>query len=217
MQPYQKATEEILRQGELPKDIPKNVASTALKVGGTAIAGKTLAEKVLALVNKYVPEDLAIKGLNKIDSRFGTFIKKALGAGESFNEVREFISEQAKNGMEENEPKNPKENRNIVEQYSPELHQFILDQIGSGRSPLEAAAIATLGSKKSNFKNIIDKIVKENKSPWSAIVQSIYGSEKTAAKQPESQPKQEMQQQVQAQGSEKWNQIAKSLQDIINS
>src|SRR6185312_2130103 len=188
MQPYQRATQEIVRQGELPKKVGKKVASTALAIGGTALAGRTLAEKTLALVNKYVPEDIAIKGLNKIDPRFGGFVSKALGAGKSFDEVRDFISQKAGKGMKESEgnssesSNNTQENRNIIEQYSPELNQFISEKIKGGEDPIKAAALA-LFQKGTNFESTIRQIEKDHKTNWSQVVQSIFGSQTPSSPQ----------------------------------
>jgi len=89
-----------------------------------------------------------------------------------------------------------KDNRNIIEQYAPELHQFIDEQIKNGRSPLEAAGIAKVQPK---FANAINKLVKDHKTPWASIIESIYGtgeralpeqSENRMQTQPQNQPSQ---------------------------
>lgn len=83
-----------------------------------------------------------------------------------------------------------KDNRNLVEQYSPELHQFIVDQMQKGRSALEAGALATLetsGGK--SFKKVIDQMTKDHKSPWASILQSVYSTQEgMGAKQQQQQP-----------------------------
>lgn len=67
----------------------------------------------------------------------------------------------------------PMQQHNIIEQYSPELHQFILSHTKQGRSPLEAGALAQLDKK---FMNVIKKIESDHKAPFSAILESIFGS-----------------------------------------
>lgn len=206
MQPYQKATDEILRQGELPKKALKTAASTALAAGSTTLAGKAL-----SLVNRYVPENIAIKGLNKLDPRFGNFITKAMAAGKSFDEVRDFISQKAGEGMQENQQTEPpKEDRNIIEQYSPELNQFMKEKIGAGEDPIKAAALA-LFQKGNNFESVIRKMEKDHKTNWSQLVQSIYGGQ--GAKMTPNQPQNPQQQQSNQQQGGPGQQ---ALMDILN-
>ena len=52
------------------------------------------------------------------------------------------------------------------------MHQFIEGEIQKGRSPLEAGALAQL---KPEFKKQIEKLSKDHKSPFSAILQTVYG------------------------------------------
>lgn len=90
MQPYQNMEEEIQRQNQLPlKDI-----NTAFNIG-SSLAGASLLAKGLPLVNKLIPQDLSMKGLSKISPILGKFAKKALNEGFSFDDVRDFISENA--------------------------------------------------------------------------------------------------------------------------
>lgn len=67
----------------------------------------------------------------------------------------------------------PKEDRNIIEQESPELYQFILDQIREGHKPIQAGAVATTHKK---FSNAIKKLMKTHKIPWSNIIESVFGA-----------------------------------------
>ncbi len=189
MQPYQAATEEIGRQGELPLDIAKNASSIA-GTAASAYFGGTAATKVLALVNKYVPQDLMVKGLSKIDPRYGKFINKALSAGKSIDEVRDYITERAEEGLQQSAP--PKTDKNIIEQYDPELHTYLKDKLKSGLSLIEAGQKA-LGH--GRFKKAVDKLTKDHKAPWSTILESVYGGQ-NKAQQP--QPQQQQQQGSQA-------------------
>src|ERR1700721_376845 len=172
MDPYQQAAQEVRRQGELPLKIAGNALALGTTLGTTAIAGSTLG-RVLPFLSQYIPEDLAIKGLNKIDPRFGNFIKKAMDAGQSFEEVRDFIGGKAKAAI----PAQADKNTNLIEKHSPELHEFLLNEIKKGTPPAGAAGIALLPRSGKNFKSIIDKITKEHKANWGDIVESIYGGQ----------------------------------------
>jgi hypothetical protein len=166
MEPYQRATEEIRRQGELPLDLAKKAVSVG-SAAATGLAGGAAIGRVLPFLNKYVPQDLAIKGLSKLDPRFGKFINKALSAGQSFDEIKDYIGGKA----EEEEQKVAKESRNIIQQYSPELHQFIDQEVKKGNSPFEAG---TRAQKDKRFSNIISKLSKDHKTPWSNIIESVF-------------------------------------------
>jgi hypothetical protein len=167
MQPYHEATKEIRRQGELPLKAAKtigNVGATA----ATAYLGGGVINRVLPFLSQYIPQDLVKKGLSKIDPRYGKFIDKALAGGQSIDEIKDFIGEKIKESPEGK----PKEERNIIQQYSPELHEFIDQEVKKGRKPVEAGAIAQQDKR---FSKIIDKLSKDHKTPWSNILESIYG------------------------------------------
>ncbi len=189
MQPYQRASEETRRQGEAPLRLAKTGLSIAGSVAGGAAIGR-----VMPFLNELIPQSLAIKGLSKVDPRFGKFINTVLDNGGSFDEAKEFIREKA----ESSKPK--PDQRSIIEQYSAELNQFLTDQIQSGRSPLEAGALAqTLGK----FKKEIDKMTKDHKTPFSSIIESIFGTGQTVhPTQQQAQPQQMQSQQQPGQGQQ---------------
>ncbi len=213
MQPYQAASQKMRESGEYPLEVLKNLGLTA--VGGAAAkvgsrAASSLIPHVMALISEHVPEKFSKAALSKLDPRFGKFINGAEQEGYNYDEVKKLIGEKM------NQPQEAAEEKNIVQKYSPELHQFIQEQIQSGRSPLEAGALATLDKKGGKgFKGIIDKIVKDNKAPWAAILQTIYGQGQRSQQQQE-QPQQGQQQQGQ-QGNAKWDQIASTLQNLLKS
>jgi hypothetical protein len=206
MQPYQEATEEVRRQGELPLKIAKNAAAVG-STAATAYFGGSALNRVLPFLSKYVPEDLAIKGLNKVDPRYGKFIEKALAAGKSFDEVKDFIGSKIEEGGQGQTP--PKQNKNIIEQESPELHQFMLDEIRKGRKPIEAAAIAQNDKR---FSDIVKKLMKKHKTPWSSIIESIFGSGEMAL--PQQGQQQEMQQPVQQGNPQAKQQLLQAMQAL---
>ncbi len=200
MQPYQEASREIQRQGEAP--------ITALKTAG-AVAGSGLAlKRVLPFLSKYIPQDFAIKGLSKVDPRFGTFINKALNEGADIDEVKDFIKSKVAPQEEEEEPEaaqgqNPKDARNIIEQYDPELHTYLRQKIKAGESPIKAGTQALTHGR---FKRAIDKLTKDHKAQWADILQSVYGAGQGNPQQ--AQPPQQTAPQQQAQPGPQQNQGA---------
>jgi hypothetical protein len=191
MEPYQLASEENRRQGEFPITAAKKAGSLAL-TGATAYAGGKLAglsfEKIAPFLSKYIPQDLAIKGLNKIDPRFGKFFSKAMSAGKSFDEAKDFISGKMDEETEKEvkgESQAPKENRNIIQKYSPELHEFLSQKIKAGMKPGTIALSLLKGKGNEKFKDVIGKIVKDYKTDWISLVESLYGGGNS--EQPQSQ------------------------------
>lgn len=168
MQPYQKASEALRKNGEYPINLAKNLGLTA--AGGAvgkfgAYAAGALLSKIKPLLNEYVPDNIMEKGLEKVDPRFGKFINGAKEAGFDANEIRSFIDKKT-------QP--PKEDRNIIEMESPELHQTVLDLIRNGKKPFDAAIEA---AKNKKFQKNIMKLEKEHKTGWGKLVQTIFGSD----------------------------------------
>ena len=213
MQPYQEAGQEAKRQSEMPY----KTARTAGAILGSAAGIGLPVSRVLPFLSKYIPADLAIKGLSKIDPRFGKFIEKGLKEGYDFNEIKDFIEKKAKQGSEK-EP--AKEGRNIIEQYSPELHQFIDQHVKVGKNPIQAGSIA---QGMSQFQNIIRKLVKDHKAPWSNILESVYGGQGMAQQQQGQQqqqmqqPQQQMQQPQQGQQQPGQGQQGMSDADLLSA
>jgi hypothetical protein len=144
--------------------------SKGLKLGGAAITGG-LGTKIAPFLSEYIPTDLALKGINKFSPKLGEFLKNGMSKGLNLKDGLNFIKENI--GGEQAEKKEAvKEDRNIIQQYSPELHQFIDQEVKKGRSPLEAGALA-----RTKFGQIIDKITKDHKTPWSNILESVYGGQ----------------------------------------
>ncbi len=83
-----------------------------------------------------------------------------------------------KNKIDQTESQGQKsqDKRNIIEQYSPELAQFIQGEIQRGKTPMQAAGDAQTKVKwSSKFKDIIKKMEKDHKMPWTSIVENIFG------------------------------------------
>lgn len=168
MQPYQEATQEINRQQGEPGHVAKNLLLGGL--GGGAFIGK-----IAPFLSKYIPEQMAIKGLSKASPKLGKFIGASMNQGYSFDSIKDFIGNKI-----ENESQQPsQESRNIIEMESPELHQTLLDLIRAGKKPFEAAL--EVAKNKKFLKNIM-KLEKQNKSGWGKIVQAIFGSEAVVPK-----------------------------------
>lgn len=185
LRPDEAANEaEIERDQRFRSNVGQGI-KTAAKVG-IGIAGGALASKVLPFLNQYIPANLAMKGINAVSPELGSFLKKGQAMGLDLQKGFDFLKEKlSPQGQSQAAPSN----KNIIEQYSPELHQFLNKEIQSGRSPLEAAGLARLENKKGkDFRQIIKKIEGDHKTNWSDIIQSIYGGgQKAQTQQPQQQ------------------------------
>lgn len=177
MQPYQKESQEIRRQGEAPIKALTTTASLAAAGIGSGIVAK----RVLPFLSKFIPEEITKKGLSKIDPRFTSFINKSMEMGVPLNEIKDFIqgkitgSEQKISESEENEESQykPIKNINTIKRYNDKLYSFIENEIKKGRSPLEAGALARM---QEHFKKSIAMIEKNVGANWSDILISVFGN-----------------------------------------
>ncbi len=148
---------------------------TVSSLGTTALAGKA-ASKILPFLSQYIPEDLAFKGINKVMPKLGKFLQNGMKQGLSLKSGLDFLGQEMK-GQEEKEQ--AKDNRNVIQQYSDQLFQFLEQQINQGRSPIEAGALAQLDAK---FKKPISQMEKDHKTNWSNILQSVFGGQQQTSK-----------------------------------
>lgn len=176
----------------------KTAGSIAATATGVGIAGKA-ASKILPFLNEYVPKDLAMKGLSAVSPGIAAMLRKGQDHGLDIQEGFDFVKKQI------TQEKKPQEDRNIIQQYSPELFQFLNDEIQKGRSPIEAGALAEL---QNNFKNIIKKMADDHKAPFSSILQTVFGE----AGQPNAQQAQTQQTQ---QGGVSDDQLMAAFQNIL--
>jgi hypothetical protein len=183
MQPYQEASEEIQRQGLAPHRALKQGAAIAT----SAVTGGLALNKVIPFLSKHIPQDLAMKGLSKIDPRFGKFISGALSSGHGWDEISNFIKEET--GAKEE--KQPPEKRGVIAQYSPELANYMKEQIDKGITPLNAGVEAY---RKKEFKDAIMKMSKDHKAQWTDIVEAEYGGSQQALPQQQTQGQPQQQQ-----------------------
>jgi hypothetical protein len=209
MQPYQQASEEIVRQSKEPGELLKKAGKAAVGVAATA----PILSKVAALLNPYVPKDLATKGLEKVNPTFGKFINGATQTGQSQDAILDFIKEKMQETPEEKESsKKPPQQGNIIRQYSDKLHAFIESKIKEGKLPMAAGHIAR-GHKE--FDSIIRKMEKDYKTDWPSILESIYGRGEKA--QGQKQQTQQMQQPQQTQSGQGQQALMNILQKIQQS
>lgn len=159
-----------------------------IQKAATGLSTAALSTRILPLLSEFVPTDFAFNAISRISPQIGSFLKRGKDSGldlrEGLNYLKDsFFSEKPEEEVDQKGQPSTFDERNIIQKYSPELHQFILDKIKSGRSALEAGAMARLD--KSNDK-IIRKMEYDSKLPWSSILETTYGTNVTI---PENQKK----------------------------
>lgn len=168
LRPEEQALFSNIRKEQSTNRMVKGALNTAVGLGVAAFGApvlSSLGQKIMPFLNEYIPQDLAVKGISKLSPKLGEFLKQGEEAGLNVQEGLNFIKERLGS-------KKPNENRNIIQQYSDKLNQFIENEIKKGRNPLEAAAIARTNKE---FDQIIKKMEKDHKTNWSSIIESIYG------------------------------------------
>lgn len=220
MQPFEQASRALRESADYPVNISKKAALTAVgsAAGYLGLSSlKGILPKIQAFVSDFLPEKISSQGLKSVDPRMKNFIDKAEEEGYDFSEIKSFIKQK----LNKEEPIN-KVKENPIQKYSSDLHDFIVQEIGKGRSPLQAGALAEMGVGGKNFNQVIGKLKKDLNSTWANIVESVYGSSQQAQPQQPQSPQQAPQQAastqpIQAQSGDKWSQIASQLQNLLNS
>ena len=215
LRPDEKAAQSEISRYKENKETIKKGAKTALNIGLSATglgAGGKLASKILPFLSEFIPPELAMKGINKFSPKLGKFLDQGMKMGLDVKEGLNFIKGKMQ-PSKESATEQPKENRNIIEQYSPALNQFMMQQIQSGRSPIEAGALAENDKK---YSDVIKKMKKDHKSDWSSIIQSIFGTGQTAQPQQSQSSLQGQNQQPQGQqGQQGQQQIGAGQQALM--
>jgi len=215
-------SDELANQAEIERD--KNLRSNIGKGIGTAASLATastlgpLASKIMPFLNEYIPAGLALKGINKVSPKLGAFLSKGQEMGLDLESGLDYVKD--KFGSVKEKKEQAKENRNIIEQESPELHQFISQEIAKGRPPLHAGGIAQQDKR---FSEVIKKLSKKHKTDWSKIIEAIYGQEAKAlpeqqqqATQPQGiQPQQPQPGQQQVQSQQQAGQGQQALMAVL--
>lgn len=207
MQPYQEASEAIKAQSDQPGNIIRNALSaTAALAGGGAII-----KKIVPFLNDYIPADMAVKGLSKVSPFLSKFVNGAQNNGYSSDQIIDFMRNkvedkpESQNESPQNQP--AQEDRNIIQQYDPELHEYISQNIKKGMSPVQAGQKALSHER---FQKAIKQIEKDHKTKISQILQSIYGSQDMG--QSANIPQAEQEQAIQPQ----QNAGTQALMDALN-
>lgn len=195
----------------------KGGIKTAGKIASTAVGlsgGAALSSKIAPFLSEYITPELALKGISKVSPKFGDALKRGMEGGLSLQSGLDFLKQSMEKPQEkeqQQEEENPQQNVNVIEQYSPPLHQYIKKLIENGSSPAEAAAKAKKFLDKKEL-DIISKMEKDHKTDWLNIVQSIFGKGDMAQpqQQMQGQPQQQQAQQQSGQGVDP--QLAQILQ-----
>jgi hypothetical protein len=94
--PYLSSSRSIREGEERPVNLLKNVGLSAIGGGAANLGSRAMSHivpAVGALISKYVPDNIFSAGLAKLEPRLGKFMKEALDAGYTHEDVREFLGE----------------------------------------------------------------------------------------------------------------------------
>ena len=162
MRPDERAhASEIERDQRFRQGVRRGIGTAVGVASGAASA------RIMPFLSEHLPMDLAMKGLRKVAPSVADFLQKGQSAGLDIKQGIDFVKQKL---PPSEEPK--QESRNLIEQHSPELHQFITQEMKKGRSHIEAGALAKI----QGFEKVIDKLKKEHKTTWEEILDAVYGN-----------------------------------------
>jgi len=145
-----------------------------------AASGAGLTSRLLPLLSEHLPADLAVKAINKVSPKFGSFLQKGVSMGLDAKEGIQFLKNKLEGSVEERQ--SSERQLNELGQFSPELQSFVEEQIQAGKSPEHAAALAM---NESGLSELVRGIEKQTKSPFTKFVRELY--EGKAVQPPQSQ------------------------------
>lgn len=192
MQPHQKAAESLRSGEEYPLHLFKQAGLTAIGGGAAAVGSKAVNKLIPAigsLINSYIPENLSIKGLSKIDPRFGKFIEGAMKEGYSYDDIRSFLGDKIEKTQEiEKIQSDPLK---FFETNYPNIAGALARTMQNGQSPEAAAAILKSSTP---FSKDIKKIEKESGKNFVDYVLELFGNRGQETQQQQMQQPEENQQ-----------------------
>lgn len=174
LRPDEMAAEEQVKKSQNFDKLAKKGVKTAVGLGvGAATLGA--GARLMPFLNDLIPTDLAIKGISKVNPEVGKFLQKGMSQGLDVKDGLKFVKKQFGIGSESP----AKDDRSIIEQYSPELYQFLMGEIQKGQTPFNAAVLA---AKSGKYQKEIQQMQKDHKTGFGALVNSVFGGGQMAVK-----------------------------------
>lgn len=167
LRPDEKTSQARIEKSKSLDSMAGKGVKTAVGLGvGAATLGA--GARLMPFLNDLIPTDLAIKGISKVNPQVGKFLHKGMSQGLDVKDGIRFVKDQFGIGSESP----AKDDRSIIEQYSPELNQAIMELVQSGEDPVVASMkIQNTGK----FSKAIRDIEKDHKTTFGSIVKSIFG------------------------------------------
>lgn len=151
MIPYQETSEHLRKKDKETSDFVKKGVKTAANIGFSVATG-TLLSRAIPLLNKYVPVDLAIKGLSKLDKRFGKFFKGMQDMGSSAEDSINFVREKLQTNKEESlsKFKEHQKKKGMKEELTDQFNQYyspeaVENRLSQSQTALQPEAQQTQG------------------------------------------------------------------------
>lgn len=163
-------------------------------IGSAALSGGKYLSKILPFLNKYVPQDLSLKGISKVSPKLGNFLKSGMASGLTLDSGLDFLRQYAEKDGEEGEAAVDAMADNPLWRFSKKLAKFVDDAFKIGHTLDEVLGMTTSPGNK--FQKEIKHVEKSIGMPFRELLRSIYGGEKQhqGAVQPPTRAVQENQQ-----------------------
>ncbi len=141
LRPDELASESEIRKAKTRTGDVRSILETASSFGTAGIGAKA-ASKILPLINQYIPEDLALKGINKIMPNVGNFLKQGMKQGLSLKSGLDFLKQNLQPQQQDQPQEDPiiKQAKDFETSY-PDIIKALMAKINEGQPPEAAAAI----------------------------------------------------------------------------
>jgi hypothetical protein len=103
MRVERESAEREIEESERPERLAKKALSTGVSIaaGGLGLGslgvGKNMIKRLLPFLNKALPEEIAVKGISKINGKFGKFIEEGIKKGLPASGAIEYLRNEAQN------------------------------------------------------------------------------------------------------------------------
>jgi hypothetical protein len=153
MEPYQEASQAMVRQANAPVKALKTGIGLAASYASYG-AGANILSRILPFLNKYIAPSVAVKGISKIDPRIGKAVDQAFKVGYPSEEIGTFFKNKIdgeEGGQEPQEmqsaPQSELSRESLMQQFQEGQAQEASQGQGQGKAalgPLLAEAVQIL-------------------------------------------------------------------------
>lgn len=144
-------------------------------IGASALGSGKYLSNIFPFLNRYVPQDLALKGISKVSPKVGEFLKAGMSSGLTLDSGLDFLRNSVGSSGEDESAVDAMKD-NPIWRFSKKLASFVEDAFKTGHTLDEVFGMATSPGNK--FQKEIRHVEKSIGMPFRDLLRSIYGGPK---------------------------------------